>query len=101
MWFIGPHETQAFKFKVKIAGKIGVGLGVESDLLSARLYDKEFNLLGDGALIFLELSQGEYFLVVTAGEKPVQYRPIIYGLDGSLQDVPQEIIEQYKEQGRY
>ena len=103
---IGPSEVQAFRFYVRTAGrnavKIGIGLQAQTDSLSATLYSDEFQPLGSGALIFAELEQGTYYLVVH-GEpgghgEPVQYRPVLLGLDGSLQEVPEDTIRRYVEE---
>ncbi|HUV08104.1 MAG TPA: hypothetical protein VMX75_10275, partial [Spirochaetia bacterium] len=97
---LGPGERHAYRFRVKAAGKVGVGLGVESDLLSTRLFDSDFRLLGEGPLIFKDLPEGAYFLIVQSEHSTVRYRPIVLGLDGSLTDIPQEIIRHYTEEGK-
>jgi hypothetical protein len=96
-FFIGPEELQVYGFRVQIPGLVGAGLAVESDLLDAELYDYGFKLIGQGNLIFQELAAGLYFLVVRSGDTPVQYRPLVVGLSGSLTEIPQSIIDQYKE----
>ena len=107
MRIIGPSEVQAFRFHIRTAGKtavrptvkIGIGLQAETDSLSATLYSDAFLALGSGALIFTELGLGTYYLAVHGDAKPVQYRPVLLCLDGSLQGVPKDTIRRYVEEG--
>jgi len=95
---IGPSEVQAFRFHIRTAGKIGIGLQAETDSLSATLFSDEFLPLGSGALIFVELGQGTYYLVVHGDARTVQYRPVLLGLGGSLQGIPEDTIRRYIEE---
>jgi hypothetical protein len=95
---IGPSEVQAFRFDVRAAGKVGIGLKSESDCLSIRLFDQSLCLIGSGALLFEQLKEGTYLLVVDGGGETVQYRPVLLGLDGSLRKAPKETIRLYAEE---
>jgi hypothetical protein len=95
---IGPKEVQTYRFTVKMSGKVGIGVGVDSDLLTSRVYNRDLEVLGRGTLVFEDLQEGEYFLVVEGGQRPVQYRPIVLGLEGSLQAIPDDVIRRYLEE---
>lgn len=94
--FIAPGEIQAFRFNLPQDNKIGVGLKTESDSLRAALFDDKFNLIKEGALIITTLKAGSYLLVVMAGEEPVQYSPLLLGLEGSRMEIPEDVVKRYK-----
>ncbi|MBN1524598.1 MAG: hypothetical protein JW904_08950 [Spirochaetales bacterium] len=96
-YFIGKNEMQAFRFSVEAKATVGVGVATDSDLVNARLYDKSFQLLGEGRLMFRELEPGEYYLAVFGKDKPVRFSPLVYGHEGMIADVPQEVIDRYKD----
>jgi len=105
---IGPGEVHAYSFQVREPAKVGVGLDMDRDFLTARVYDSEFRLVGAGPIVFAELEAAPYFLVVEAGDargkaawdegEPVMYRPIVLGLDGSLRSAPEEALRLYREE---
>ncbi len=96
MYFIGPFEIQAFKFNVTAESRVGIGLNAEADSLICTLYNKDFNLISTGSIIFEDLKPGEYFIVVESIDIPVQYNPIVLGADGSITDIPLDIIEEFE-----
>jgi len=111
---IGPGEVHAYSFQVREPAKVGVGLDVDRDFLTARVYDSEFRLVGEGPIVFAELEAAPYFLVVEGAQvveardargeaawdegEPVMYRPIVLGLDGSLRNAPEEALRRYREE---
>ena len=86
-----------FSFTVKSAGKIGVGLKSESDGLDAWLYDSEMSFLEEGTLIIRDMAAGEYFLIVGLETEvaPIRYRPVVLGSEGSLQQIPDDVLRGY------
>lgn len=96
IYFIGPFETQVFKFNVTRDTTVGIGLKAEMDSLKCTLYDNQFNLIAAGSIIFENLRVGEYFIVVESDEMPVQYKPLVHGADGSITEVPPDVIEEFK-----
>ncbi|MBN2354430.1 MAG: hypothetical protein JXD23_17800 [Spirochaetales bacterium] len=106
-FFIGKGEAQVFAFEVTEPGGVGVGLSAEADRLRAELYDAGSRLLGAGTLLFRTLARGTYYLAVYGDDPasggdglPVRYRPLVYGQDGSGAGVPQDIVNQYTNQGQ-
>jgi hypothetical protein len=96
IYFIGPDETQAFRFTVMETGMVGIGTETEMDILNCSLYDAGSNLLGSGRLIFKTLDAGEYYFTVQSDDKPVQYKPVVLGEEGSMTEIPGDVIDQYK-----
>ncbi len=97
--FMGPHETQVFRFDVKLAGKVGVGVRSDSDAISAKLLDRDSQVLGEGMVVFADLEQGEYLLVIQTSNRAVQYQLALEGLEGSLTTIPPEVIDAFTEVG--
>jgi hypothetical protein len=95
---IGPSEIQAFRFRVRAAGKVGIGLQAETDALSATLFSAGLRPLKRGRLLFADLEEGTYYLAVHGDSETVRYRPILLGLDGSLREVPEDTIRRYVEE---
>jgi hypothetical protein len=95
-YFIGPYETQVFRFEVTDTSVVGIGIETEMDLLECSLYSRDFVLLESGSIIFDSLDTGEYFIIIQSDDMPVQYKPIVLGVSGSNRDVPQDVIENYK-----
>jgi hypothetical protein len=91
---IGAGDMQVFRFTVKSTGKVGVGLISESDGLDAWLCNREMTVLQKGTLIIRDLDAGEYFLVVAAAA-PARFRPVVLGSEGSLQQIPDDIMREY------
>ena len=87
IYFIGPYETQVFKFGVTEESTVGIGINAEMDQLKCTLYNIDFNMIASGSIIFENLEEGEYFIDVEFGEMPVQYKPIVLGTEGSNREV--------------
>jgi hypothetical protein len=96
--FIGPGEEALYVFQVIAASRVGVGVRAEADEPVVELLDAELASLGTGRVLFRELDPGRYFLRVTGGDEPVLYAPVLYGHRGSLDSVPRDVIEQYREE---
>ena len=95
---IRPGEIQVYRFSVNKESSVGVGLKTESDNLEAYLYDEKSTLISKGALMFNKLKPGKYILVVKAHGTPVQYYPIILGVQGTRKGVPEDVIRKYKKE---
>jgi hypothetical protein len=96
---IGAGAMQVFRFAVRRTGKVGIGLKSESDGLDAWLCNREMTVLQKGTLIIRDLEAGEYFLVVAAATAPVRYRPVVLGSEGSLQQIPDDVLRGYLSNG--
>jgi hypothetical protein len=96
--FIGPGEEALYVFQVIAASRVGVGVRAEADGPVVELLDAQFTSFGTGRVLFRELDPGRYFLRVTGGDEPVLYAPVLYGHQGSLDTVPRDVIEQYREE---
>jgi hypothetical protein len=96
---IQANETQVYRFTVTADAKVGVGVHTQSDSLETRLLDSNFNLISNGPLVIEELTAGEYIFTVKSTDPasaPVQYRPVLYGHQGSRQGIPPEVMEEYQ-----
>lgn len=94
--FIESGESHIYKFSVKYTGKVGAGVQSNKDYLNAQVYDNSFNLISSGAINFMTLEVGDYFMVVTSDIDTVRYRPVVYGIDGSIREIPEEVLKQYR-----
>ena len=97
-WLIRPGETQVFRFHVAAKGKVGVGVRTESDQLGAKLFDHKFDMLAESPLMLQELEPGDYLLTVETSDltsPPIQYSPVVFGLKGSEQGIPEDVIRRY------
>jgi len=95
--FIAPGESQAFALSVKAKGKIGVAVASDIEGLDASLYSPSQAELGRGPVMFPTLEPGDYVLVVRGTVSgPAEYSLALYGLEGSRQDVPQDVVESFK-----
>ncbi len=95
--FIAPGESQAFALSVKAKGKIGVAVASDFEGLDASLYSPSQAELGRGPVMFPTLEPGDYVLVVRGTVSgPAEYSLALYGLEGSRQDVPQDVVESFK-----
>lgn len=92
---INPDETQAFRFEVTVAGKVGIGLATSSDRLTARLLDMSYREVDTGPLMIRELDPGAYILLVKGGKVPIRFRPIVLGTNGSRTGIPDDVIRRY------
>ena len=95
---IGAGGLQVFRFTVTRTGKVGIGLISESDGLDAWLCNREMSVLQKGTLIIRDLEAGEYFLIVAAAS-PLRYRPVVLGSEGSLQQIPDDVLREYLSNG--
>ncbi|MGK5094722.1 hypothetical protein WDW89_22260 [Deltaproteobacteria bacterium TL4] len=94
-----PH---VYQFEVYAKAKIGIGVRTEQDQLKGELYDSKFQWIAQGPLIFRELEPGKYIYVVslsTPSSPPVQYKPVLWGTQGSESGVPEEVMKQYQREG--
>jgi hypothetical protein len=96
---IGAFEKQVFQFKVTVHGLVGVGLKVESDNLNAVLFDGKFRNLSSGPLMYLDLEPGTYYLLVEGTGVPMQFAPLILGGNGSIVEIPRNVVETYTKGG--
>jgi hypothetical protein len=96
---IGTGAIQVFRIEVKSSGKVGIGLKGENDDLDAWLCNRDMTILQKGTLIIRDLAAGEYFLIVAAATKPVRYRPVVLGCEGSLQQIPDDVLREYLRNG--
>lgn len=96
--FIAAREYQAYAFSVLSGAKVGAGVSSDSDGLTAFLYDSAQNFLGSGPVIFRDLTAGDYLLVVKGMDgRPAEYGLALYGIEGSRQSVPQDVVDSYKD----
>lgn len=94
--FITEGESHIYTFLVKSNGKIGLGVETDKDYLNVKLYNSEFDEVNEGSLLFNDLEKGRYFVIVSSSDKTVRYRPVVYGLSGSRQEIPVDVIKKYK-----
>ncbi|MGL1893020.1 MAG: hypothetical protein OCD02_15405 [Spirochaetaceae bacterium] len=93
--FLSSGESHIYSFNVVTDSKIGIGVKTNKDYITTKIYDSDFNFLDSGALNFIDLKQGKYFMIVES-EDTVRYTPVVYGLNGSVQAVPEDVIKGYR-----
>lgn len=96
---IVPGERHVYRFSLKTASKVGVGVEGEKDSLAAALYDADLRPVDSGPLMLGDLEAGDYYLVVESGGGTVRYAPVFYGLEGSRTGVPDEVIATFTNSG--
>lgn len=93
---IGNGEYQAWSFTIEDKTKIGLGLKTDSDRVNAELFDSDFKSLATGPYLFRELEPGRYHLIVKGEGPPVRYQPLLYGLGGPRDAIPQDVMAKFK-----
>ncbi len=96
--FLGAGEEAVFRFSVAEESAVGVAVRAEGEILEIELYDRSFTRLASGPLFYRVLAPGEYVAVIRGADRPVRYMPLLYGNEGTRQDVPEEITRSYKEE---
>ncbi|MFW5689381.1 MAG: hypothetical protein ACOC1U_07410, partial [Spirochaetota bacterium] len=95
--FLAAHERTVFGFEVASDGAVGVGLETETDDFTTYLLDDELNVLGSGRLFYRTLTAGSYYLLAENGDSPMRATPVILADRGSRTGVPEDVIENYRE----
>ncbi|MGD9656413.1 MAG: hypothetical protein AB7U61_02035, partial [Methylocystis sp.] len=91
---ISPGASAIFSFEAKEARDIGIGVRAEPDRVSARLFDAQGKILGDGVAQTMKLPPGRYFLEArTPADAPATtIRAAIVGLSPPVNAPPAEIV---------
>ncbi|MGD9539977.1 hypothetical protein [Methylocystis sp.] len=91
---VSPGASAIFSFEAKEARDIGIGVRAEPDRVSARLFDAQGKILGDGVAQTMKLSPGRYFLEArTPADAPATtIRAAIVGLSPPVNAPPAEIV---------
>lgn len=104
---LGPGATRYASFRVERAGRVGVGVRAESEVVGIRLLDAGGRPVGPGesadrVLQMAELEPGVYLLALhlDAGERPVRARPAVVGLERPSTLPPPEVRRRYLEMAR-
>jgi hypothetical protein len=88
---VSSGDARTYRFVVAGEGEIGVGLQSDADSLTCTLFTEAQELVGDGCHQFhKKLAKGTYYLRVEAPDDapPRRFKPVIFGLKGSVIDVP-------------
>lgn len=98
--WLGAGEVRLFRFDTTNKGKVGLGLAAKSELLECAVFNDGYQPLGDGCQQYLSLDKGRFLLMVRnpprAGATPIAFKPVLLGLSGERNDVPPEVIEDFK-----
>lgn len=98
--WLGPGEARLFRFDTANKGKIGLGLAAKSELLECEVLNDGYQSLGEGCQQYLSLEKGRFLLTVRnppkPGATPIAFKPVLLGLSGERNDVPDEVIEDFK-----
>ena len=92
--YLTPGESSIFSFSIPTKRKIGLGIKTQKEVVKARLYDSEWNLIGEGEQQYLNLDKGLYYLVlhVPVSEEAVSCTPILVGQKAPPDLPPEEVI---------
>ncbi len=95
--WVAPGQKRFYRFRVAAAGKVGLGVRAEADLLACTVMDERQQVLGEGCQQFLELEAGSYLLSVrTSGHgRPMRFRPVLLGLAGTRIHVPEKYLRDF------
>jgi hypothetical protein len=96
--FIGAGEEHFYSFTVSEDAPVGVGIKAERDECELRLFDTSLNEIARGPLIYRTLKKGKYLTIVGGAKSPMQYIPLLYGNNGTLTDIPEDIKKSYVEE---
>ena len=98
--WLAPGEVRLFRFDTQNKGKVGLGLAAKSELLECAVFNDGYQSLGDGCQQYLSLDKGRFLLTVKnparPGATPIAFKPVLLGLSGERNDVPDDVIESFK-----
>jgi hypothetical protein len=91
-----PGEARFFRLSVQGDGTVGLGVQVDSDVLTCALLDSRGDVVVDGCQVFVPLKKGAYtWRLSVTGERPRRFRPVVFGLKGAEVDVPDEWLRAF------
>lgn len=97
--WLAPGEVRLYRFDTANRGKVGLGLQARSELLDCAVYNDGYQLLGEGCHQYLTLEKGRFLLTVrnppSPGAAPLAVRPVLLGLSGEKNDVPEEYLSDF------
>ena len=95
---IAAGQTRSFSFHLTRAGRIGVGVRADSDVIETVLLDLLGRPLGRGVAQMADLDSGTYHLLLRApsNTSPVVARPIVVGLERPSTGPPEEELRRYR-----
>jgi hypothetical protein len=95
--WLAPGEVRMFRFEMKSAGQIGMGIQVDADVLECVVLDSDHRESGRGCQQYLGLDPGSYLLTVRAppGLAPARFRPVLLGLAGGKSEIPVEYLREF------
>lgn len=93
---LAPGDVRLYRFETGNKGKVGLGVQAKSELLECAVYDDTYQLLGEGCHQYLSLNKGRFLLTVRNpprdGAAPIAIKPVLLGLSGENNDVPEEYL---------
>jgi hypothetical protein len=97
--WLAPGEVRLFRFDTANRGKAGLGIQAKNELLECAVYSDAHELVGEGCQQYLSLDRGRYLLTVrnppSPGAVPLAFRPVLLGLSGEKNDIPEEYLEEF------
>ncbi len=92
--YLTPGESSIFGFSIPTKRKIGLGIKTQKEVVKAKLYDSDWNLIGKGEQQYLNLDKGLYYFLlhVPVSEEAVSCTPIIVGQKAPPDLPPEEVI---------
>jgi len=93
--YLAPGESSIFSFSIPTERKIGLGIKTQKEVVQAKLYDSDWNLIGEGEQQYLNLEEGLYYFVlhVPISEEAVSCTPILVGQKAPPDLPPEEVIK--------
>jgi len=97
---LGAGAARLFRFTVKRAGPVGIGVQASSDVVTSVLMDADGRVLGEGVVQMPTLDPGEYMLAVRVppDSPPVRIRPVVAGTEPPDTGPPMDVVRRYLEQ---
>lgn len=94
---LGPGERHLWPVVVSAPGRAGLGVEAPAEGLTLRLFRPDFTPLASGPVFWRNLTPGTYWLIVEGIDRPLRYRPVLLGLEGSRLGVPDDIRSTFEQ----
>jgi hypothetical protein len=97
---LGSGDTKLYRFHLKHAGDVGLGIQASSDVVSGILMNHNGTELDRGVILMPKLEPGDYVFAVSVPQTSpaVRVKPVLVGIEQRDTGPPVEVIQQYLQQ---